>query len=290
MLYNKGVSPFTFDRARRVRFDAGVEAYGQTIDERRPSWTQGAISGRDIKMLCHAVRRYKPERVLEVGVASGWSTCALLWMLLGREESERLVSIDRIDHVYFDSSRPVGDAVNELHDLANVRARLDFELLGNCDLPAYQQAHPEERFDMIFIDANHAHPYCVMDMLVALKMLARPGIILLHDICLSQLGGGRYPGMWGPHHCFNYWSGTKFLADVSEPNMGLVEVLPGNEENDFADLMRALAQPFDIEAPTRDLERSLQWVQENWGADYAEWMRRTLVPHLSAPDLKAASA
>lgn len=230
-------------RRRLGHSDAAVDGLRDMY--RPPSWATGFISGGDTEFLLELVTGTGPRSVLELGVASGASSAALLFamdQLPSSEGTRRLLSCDVRPSCYFDPQRPTGSAVSEMYPSYRTTWTLD----TNTDARRLAQALPLQSFDLLFIDANHSHPWPLIDLL-HLAQLARPGAwIALHDIDLPQLNP-KYQ-VYGPQWLFEAWPFNKVHGVGASRNIGAVQ-LPANL-TDLVPVARALlSRPWE-HAPT----------------------------------------
>lgn len=225
-----------------------------------PAWATGCVAFGDAWFLAEMVRCVRPERVVEIGVASGASSAVLLAALhhvwgeagLTHEGRPRLESFDLMDRCYFAPSRSVGSAVPEMcPDLDHQRGwRLTTgataveagRTLAGADLP------------LAFVDADHRHPWPVADIL-ALRPALRPGAwIVLHDIDLpevarrhTQCGGSEVDwGTPGVQMLFDAWPFEKIRGVGVCHNIGAVR-LPVDRPLELRDLDAVLDQPWEVE-------------------------------------------
>ena len=108
--------------------------------------------------------------VLEIGLNAGHSAEAFLKQC---PNLKRLVSIDINWHPY------TAHAVAYLSSM--YRERFVF-MAGDSlvKVPELASMHPEQKFDLIFIDGNHNYDYCFRDIVNA-RALARPNALILID-------------------------------------------------------------------------------------------------------------
>lgn len=215
---------------------------------RVPRWVQGEVAFADAWFLTEMVRCLRPERMVEIGVASGVSSAVLLAAL--RECGGRLESFDLLDRCYFDPSRAVGEAVGEMAPELAGSWRLRTGLtaidvgreLAGADLP------------LAFIDADHQHPWPVVDLL-ALRPVLRPGAwVILHDIALprcadqvEQTTGTKVP--WrhrGVELLFEAWPHEKLRGQGASYNIGAVR-MPESGGVSLSDFERVLDLPWEVE-------------------------------------------
>ncbi len=207
--------------------------------------------------------------MLELGVASGASSAALLFALDGRGDDGHdrvLLSCDVRPTCYFDASRPTGSAVQEMYPERRTRWVLD----TNSDARRIIAAHVPGSIDLTFIDANHSHPWPLLDLL-HLTRLARPGSwVALHDIELPRLSP-QYQ-VHGPQWLFEAWPFNKVHGVGESVNIGVVQ-LP----LDLRDLI-----PMSLEL----LDRAWEHTPTSWHVQLPEIfseVSKALAPRLPDP-------
>jgi len=182
-----------------------------------PAWVTGGISTGDAAYLCALVARLEAQHVLEIGVAAGTSSAALLYALDQQPGAGRLYSVDIRASCYFDPHYRTGAATLEMYPAPRSR----WILHVNADARRFRRMC-RTQFDLIFIDGNHAHPWPLLDVL-HVATLARPGAwIALHDLELPRL----YPQfqLYGPAWLFEAWPGVKEAGTGEAENIGAVQV------------------------------------------------------------------
>src|SRR5690348_14617981 len=90
----------------------GVAAIGEDFHSRIPSWASGNISAHDDRFLAGLASYASPRKMVEIGVASGWSSTVLLKALNGAGGNSKVVGIDLSRTYYLDPSIPTGRVVN----------------------------------------------------------------------------------------------------------------------------------------------------------------------------------
>ncbi len=132
----------------------------------------------DIVALCAIAKKVKPRRILEIGTARGRTT---LLLFDNCPEAEILTyDIDPNAGVYFKTLNP-----------PPARIRLSI-----CDVHSdTARLRDGEKFDFIFIDANHIERAVKADSELAFDLLAPGGVILWHDYANSDylFGYNRVP-------------------------------------------------------------------------------------------------
>lgn len=136
----------------------------------------GAIDGLDLGFIASLLNETRPQQLLEIGCASGFST-ALMAMVMEEIGGCRIDSFDLLDHFYADPARPLGYLINEAlpHPSVSVTLhprRTSFDVAERVSAP----------IDVCFIDAKHKHPWPVLDTLAVLPHMRAGGVIIHHDL------------------------------------------------------------------------------------------------------------
>jgi predicted O-methyltransferase YrrM len=150
-------------------FETDTDGFYENLDGVFTPWI-------DLCVLLHLVRRYRPERFLEIGTHRGHTAR----LLADKFPRMSIVTVDPGDQVPA-GERP-GNQANEylsqeevgelVRDYPNVRVVKQ----------AFQDVEwRDARFDMIFIDGNHSLPHVLRDSHLALRLVTSPGVIVWHD-------------------------------------------------------------------------------------------------------------
>ena len=183
---------------------SGMNEYCHALYHRQPNWVTGSISYYDTRFLFKTALESGSRVAVEIGTAAGFSTGVLCRALdiasrLGRIPPDfQVVSYDISPKFYADLNKRVGDAARE---------ELPAELLEHVVFknPAtaldVRKDYAETGVELLFIDANHQHPWPTLDLLATLDVLRPGATVLFHDINLPVL----YPEFadWGVHHLVN---------------------------------------------------------------------------------------
>ncbi len=188
---------------------------------RPPTWATGHIGLEDAIFLDRMVVKYKPEIVIEVGVASGCSSALLLRSLSDVGQGGRLYSFDLAENCYFDVTKAVGAAVEELVP----ELMPEWELNTGCIASDAASQLRGRDVGFSFIDAYHRHPWPTFDVWALLPVLASGSWVALHDIALARVTECKD---YGPEILFAKWPGEKISSEGSG-NIGAIR-LPESKE------------------------------------------------------------
>jgi predicted O-methyltransferase YrrM len=122
------------------------------------------------------IRKYKPKRCLEIGVARGGSSVVILNALKDIDNSF-LVSLDLNEQLFSDPTKKTGFIVKEVFP----------ELSKNWQLFTGDQPHKflmklNITFDFLFLDTAHYAPGEMINIIEALPFLKEKAIIVVHDL------------------------------------------------------------------------------------------------------------
>lgn len=143
----------------------------------RPGW--GSVTAEEMLYFQRLIVEHRPRGFIEIGMASGLSA-GLIALLLEENGGERLTSLDHDNTFFGDTSQENGFLLERIYPSGPVTIRkqpftiaIDVPLLG-------------ETWDMGFVDANHQHPWPLLDTLALYPYLTGPKVLLHHDLDLYR--------------------------------------------------------------------------------------------------------
>lgn len=218
-----------------------------------PAWASGYVNYRDALLLWDLIEAIRPRVTVEVGVASGVSTCLLAHALahFGGTHAGRIISVDLDERCYFDRSRAVGEATELLE--ASLRASIDLHPGSTAIDAALEVALGSVEF--AFIDGDHRHPAPTLD-LIALLFALRPGAwVALHDIELPTIAArsrAEFSGASGASMLFHAWPFERVQPTHEDPTLNNIGAIRMPERwQDRADVLIALLnEPWEIGGPS----------------------------------------
>jgi hypothetical protein len=148
---------------------------GFVVDDdgkRRPLYA--GISPLHAATLYHAVLKFRPKQVVEIGMCLGISTLSILTALKELDEGGRLISIDPLQSI---NEKGIG--------VLSVRRAGLSALHEVIEKPSYE-ALPELlakgfKMDFGYIDGNHIFDYALLDFFYMDKMMGAGGVIGFND-------------------------------------------------------------------------------------------------------------
>ena len=188
----------------------------------------------DMRFINGMIRKYKPKKILEVGVASGGSSAIILNAIQNIENSH-LYSIDKLINAFKKKNKETGWIVKE-----KFRNLLNKWTLYTGGITANFIEKIGGDIDFVFIDTVHYAPGEWLDILQILPFLKKKNaIVMLHDIRYQfEVKKFFYSSN---DHLFTYLKGEKIIPKVPEviPNIGAV-FLDNNQEKYYFDYFFAL--------------------------------------------------
>lgn len=193
---------------------------------------EGCVSHLDARYLLARTLASGTDNVVEIGTASGVST-AVLCHALSLASRAGLINDDFKVHTYDLNGRYYANETKQTGEAA--REMLPPELQSHIvfrspvTAAAVAKDHGPDALDLMFVDADHRHPWPALDLLTTLDSLRRGAEVIFHDINLPV----RHPEFadWGAKHLFDGLTVEKQAYDVeSVPNIGSVWIPDDKEE------------------------------------------------------------
>ena len=193
--------------------------------------------GNQKEFLNGVVRKFKPKKVLEIGVAEGGSSIIILNAIKDIEDAH-LFSID------LSKDNMIGYCVkNIFQNLSNKWS------LYTGNIPVKFMKSIGNNIDMVFIDSAHVEPGEILDFLIVLPFLKEEAIIMFHDIGnqITKCGGKHSRRSFAPYKIFNIIRGTKFYPSgnyILTKDIGAIK-LDKNQFKYIHDYFRTLGGQWD---------------------------------------------
>jgi hypothetical protein len=219
-----------------------------SIQNRGLHWT-GAIGFPEYCFLTAVASILGPVRAVEIGTSSGFSSAILAAALHRRHPQSGAPLVDTIDlHTRYlvDQTKPIGFEVPELlpqlPDAVRVHTSRQSDFI--------RELTRRDELDFVFIDADHQHPWPVLDLLRVTPSVRNGGWVLLHDIQLGTMGAtAREKGEplahgapFGAEWLFDHWPFPK----ITGGNIGAVQ-LPLNKAEIVPTALKLMTLPFEMD-------------------------------------------
>jgi predicted O-methyltransferase YrrM len=209
----------------------------------------GGIGSRDYFFLTALVSILAPRRVIEIGTLTGFST-AIIAAAIHRQHgaASAPITVETIDadtHCSIDRTRPIGfeipDLIPDLASTVRIHTGRGSDFVSQIAAPA--------EFGLAFIDADHRHPWPLLDVVRLAPYVENGGWILLHDIQLGSYGeaeraaGRQLEGgtPYGAEWLFERWPFRK----IRSFHIGAIE-LPARLDSLVPFALDLMAEPFEV--------------------------------------------
>lgn len=187
-----------------------------------PKWATSYIGSNDATFITELIKTQKPKEIIEIGVASGFSSIILLESLDRYVDKGHLHSFDILEKCHFNNSYPIGFAVEELAPHLKQYWSLHTKSTG---FDAGKLLNGRD-INFLFIDGNHFHPWPTLDLLALIPAISNNSHIILHDISENW---AHTTNIYGPMHIFNLWPYEK----KSQNNIGYITISDKNKLKSF---------------------------------------------------------
>ena len=200
------------------------------------------------------IRKYKPKKLVEIGVSLGGSSIIMLNAIKDFEKS-KLYSIEIRDQNW------IGKCVFEhFPNLINKwklfkgGITVNFiEKIGN-------------KIDLVMIDTSHFEPGEILDFLMVLPFLKEGAIIIFHDIDhqITNAHGKDMRNEWAPYIIFNLIRGEKYLPSgkgILNKDIGAIK-LEKNQKRFLHDYCRALGGQWQYFPSEKNIEDAIKFFEK----------------------------
>ena len=175
------------------------------------------------------IRKFKPKKILEIGVRYGGSSIIILNAINDFKDS-KLFSID------IDLSESIGNCTYKLFPEFLPKWTV---FKGNIATEFMQSIG--DNIDMLLIDTAHFEPGEILDFLIVLPFLKEEAIVIFHDIA-NQITVNLGRNEWAPYIIYNAIRGKKYLPfgkNILTHDIGAVK-LERNQKKYYQDYFRLL--------------------------------------------------
>jgi hypothetical protein len=208
----------------------------------------GGVGSRDYFFLTALISILAPRRVIEIGTLTGFSTAIIAAAIHRQHGSSSEITVDTIDshtHCSIDTTRPIGFEIPEL--IPDLVSTVRIHTGRESDF--VREIATRGEVGLAFIDADHRHPWPLLDVLRLAPYIESGGWILLHDIQLGTYGqkegdaGNELEGgmPFGAEWLFECWPFRK----IRSFHIGAIE-LPQRKDALVPFALDLMEQPFEL--------------------------------------------
>ena len=235
------------------------------LDERfrtgTPSWIKSNINDDDAPFLAGLVVNTYPTHILEIGVASGFSSAVMLEAANSCPGFTRLSAVDISPSYFVNLDIPTGQAVLEM----TPEHLHQYNLITGCQ--AFEAMDQIGKVDLVFIDANHFHPFTTIDMLSVLPFIKQGSWVALHDISMCLTDTDTHANR-GPYYLYNLWPGPRIHSSFHPSGIGAIH-LDCKPEYYLDYLLEILYTPWECDIDQETLSKIVRFVGRHFGDEWA---------------------
>jgi len=137
--------------------------------------------------LCGLLRRYRPKKIVEIGIAAGGTTAIILNCIKSLKMKCIMYSIDASEKFYRNHAKMSGYIATEYLSKANWDiSEVKHKFILGKTLPNVIDELGDD-IDFVILDTMHILPGEILDFLTLMPRLTSSAVICLHDISLNQL-------------------------------------------------------------------------------------------------------
>ncbi len=135
------------------------------------------MSQYDLEYICNTINRFKPKKILEVGVGFGGTNMIIKHCLNNMPYNSEMYSVDINETItYNEEIKKIGFVIND-NDIQKVSSKM---FLG-YSLPQVIEKIGKD-IDMVILDTTHVLPGELLDFIICLPFLSSNACVILHDV------------------------------------------------------------------------------------------------------------
>lgn len=225
--------------------------------------------GNQREFLNGIIRKYKPTKLLELGVLKGGSSIIILNAIKDIKNSH-LYSIDILDFKW------VGSCVKNYFPHLK-----DKWTLFKGNIAAKYLEKIGKNIDLALIDTSHFEPGEILDFLMILPFLKNDAIIIFHDID-SQILSAKGKDMrneWAPYIIFNIIRGEKFFPSgegIFNKGIGAIK-LENNQQRFIHDYCRALGGQWQYFPPEEHIQIVINFFEKYFDTECLNILKESVL-------------
>lgn len=200
------------------------------------------------------IRIFKPNKVVEIGVAEGGTSSLILCALENYSKNYKMYSNDLMNKI--NKVNKIGYLISET--IAYLQIDPTNHILLTGDYAVNYTELIGNKIDLLILDTSHLMPGEILDFLVYYKMLSVNAIIILHDIANNHYSliksahnyyGFNKSNYYATKILFDVVKGVKYLnfeeqSEVRYPNIAAFQINSTTDES-ILDLFSALTLNWD---------------------------------------------
>lgn len=224
------------------------------------------MSREDHGFISGVIKKFRPKKVLEVGVDRGGTTAMIIKSLEMLGCNSKIFGVD-IDVTH--KSYNVGFLTNKIM----IPRSIDFTLLtGKLLIDRLEEIGDE--IDMVILDTIHQVPGEIFEFLTILPFLSKNGIVILHDVDLSSYYASNLKKIalcftcTAPKVLFPAITGEKFYNYNDERSYNIAAVRINEDTfNNIGDVFFTLTNLWSYKLKEGDIEKYRKFFQKHYTSE-----------------------
>ena len=160
----------------------------------------------ELGFLCGIIKKVKPRKIVEVGVAEGGTTAVIMNAVSILGLSCEIYSVDLLEKLYYNQELTTGYEYNYLCPLIKNNQSSHTFLFGKSI--AGQMQIIGKDIDLVILDTMHAVPGELIDFLSIYPYLSKNAMVVLHDVNVDYYYAINYDIKW------KNWSNFSFATKL----------------------------------------------------------------------------
>lgn len=150
------------------------------------------LSDKDLGLIGGIIEKYRPTRILEIGVAGGGTTCFVLNCLKKLELDSKMYSVDISYTFHLNQLLDCGYQIKAAKELLQIDGQHKL-YLGKPIAAVINEIIEDSgrKIDLLILDTSHYMPGEVLDFLICLPFLSANAIVVLDDQLFAFEGENR---------------------------------------------------------------------------------------------------
>ena len=221
------------------------------------------------KFLNGIVRKVKPKKIVEIGVARG-GTSAIILNAIQDIEGAHLYSIEKLIKLTYDSNREAGILVKD--KFQHLMGKWTF-YAGGITAEFIEKIGGD--IDLVFLDTAHYTPGEMLDWLQILPFLKEEAILVLHDTFLMYYLGkiDKKKLNYSNNQLFCYIRGDLIVPNYTskdfDRNIGAIK-LEKNQKRYFIQYFLALGTQWEYMPEIKDIDIIKKFFMKYYGERYTK--------------------
>ncbi len=209
--------------------------------------------------LCGLIKEYRPQKILELGVAAGGTTAIVYRCLQQIGTETKLYSVDLNATLYYSRDKETGYIAKRYIPAEAGKIEHRFFLGGY--LPEFLE-EIGDGIDFAIIDTVHSLPGELLDFLALLPFLKEDAIVVLHDIALSHNNSIDDRTCYATQVLFSTVTADKLLNNQTEyPNIGGFQINKDTYKR-ISDMFSILTLPWKYLPAEREINIYTDWYEK----------------------------